>query len=48
MDVTRYRDFPEDGFVQVWGYVGDYEIGVCLPHKDKRVQKLLRREEQPM
>jgi hypothetical protein len=47
MDVTRYQDFPEDGFVQVWGYVGDYEVGVCLPHKDWRVQKILRQKNQP-
>jgi len=40
MDVIRYREYPEDGFVQVHGYVGDYEVAICLPIKDKRVQRL--------
>jgi hypothetical protein len=42
MSVTRYQTFPEDGFAQVWGYVGDYEVAVCLPLTDPRVQRLLQ------
>lgn len=41
MDVTRYREFKEDGAVQVWGYVGDYEVSVWLSATDPRVQGLL-------
>jgi hypothetical protein len=40
MEVTRYEEFPEDGSVHVHGYVGDYEISVCLPLEDKRAQRL--------
>ncbi len=42
MEVTRYEEYPDDGFVQVFGFVGDYGISVCLPIKDKRVQKIKR------
>lgn len=31
LEVTRYRAFEEDGLVEVWGYVGDYEVCVHLP-----------------
>ena len=37
MEVTRYQVFREDGMVQLWGYVGDYETSVCLPLTDPRV-----------
>ena len=42
MEVTRYRELPEDGAVQIWGYVGDYEASVWLPINDQRVRCLLR------
>lgn len=37
MEVTRYQVYRRDGAVQVWGYVGDYEVSVCLPLTDPRV-----------
>jgi hypothetical protein len=40
MDVNRYREYPEDGLVEVHAYGGDYGFMLCLPIKDKRVQKL--------
>jgi hypothetical protein len=42
MEVTRFQEFPEDGSVHVHGYVGDYEILVCLPLEDKRARRLRR------
>jgi len=44
LQVTRYQEFPEDGAVQIWGYVGDYEASLWLPINDQRVQRLLRGE----
>lgn len=41
MSVTRYRTFPEDRMVEVWGYVGDYEVCVHLPIADAQAQGLL-------
>jgi hypothetical protein len=40
MDVNSFREFPEDGLAELRGYVGDYEVALCLPIKDKRVQGL--------
>jgi hypothetical protein len=40
LSVTRYRTYPEDGMVEVWGYVGDYEVCVHLPINDARVRGL--------
>lgn len=39
--VARYRTFPEDGLVEVWGHMGDYEVCVHLPLDDARVRPLL-------
>jgi hypothetical protein len=39
--VTRYRTFLEDGMVQIWGHVGDYEVCVHLPLDDARLRPLL-------
>jgi hypothetical protein len=47
MLVTRYREFPEDGMVEVWGYVGDYEVCVHLPLDDDRTRRLLRQSRPP-
>jgi len=41
MSVTRYRPFPEDGLVEVWGHVGDYEVCVHLPLEEARSRGLL-------
>jgi hypothetical protein len=43
MEVTRYQEYPDDNMVQVWGYVGDYEIAVYLPASDPRLESLLGR-----
>lgn len=43
LDVTRYRVFDEEGVVEVWGYVGDYEVCVHLPRADARIRPLLGR-----
>lgn len=37
LQVTRIQRFPADGFAQIWGYVGDYEVCVSLPLTDPRV-----------
>lgn len=47
MQVTRYQEFPEDGFVQVHGYVGDYEISLCIPRNDKRMKQLKKQKGAP-
>lgn len=44
LEVARVREFKEDGFVQVWGYVGDYEVSVTLSLRDARVQRVRRRQ----
>jgi hypothetical protein len=41
LSVTRYRSYPEDGMVEVWGYVGDYEVCVHLPIADAQARGLL-------
>ncbi len=45
MSVTRYRSFPEDGMVEVWGHVGDYEVCVHLPLEEARSQGLLQKQQ---
>jgi hypothetical protein len=40
LEVNRFEEFPEDGMVQIWGYVGDYEVSVWLPLDDERVRLL--------
>lgn len=47
MEVTRYQEFPEDGFVQVHGYVGDYEISLCISLNDRRVKRLKKTKDTP-
>lgn len=42
MAVTRVDRFPEEGGAYVWGFVGDYEVGVPLPQRDPRVRALAR------
>ncbi len=44
LEVSRYRDFPEERFMQIWGHVGDYEVAIDLPYTDKRVQRLKRQK----
>jgi hypothetical protein len=41
LSVTRWQEFPEDGMVQVWGWVGDYEVSVWLPRHDPRLRPIL-------
>ena len=41
MDVTRYRSYPEEGLIGVWGYVGDYEVCIHLPLEVARTRGLL-------
>ena len=41
MTVTRFRTYPEDGTVEVWGYVGDYEVCVFLPFDQAQDRGLL-------
>jgi hypothetical protein len=45
--VTRYREFPEDGILELWGYVGDYEVCVHLPLDDDRARHILGRRQSP-
>jgi hypothetical protein len=47
LEVSRYRTFPEDGMVELWGHVGDYEVCVHLPLTDDRVRALLGKVEEP-
>jgi hypothetical protein len=44
LNVTRYRTYPEDGAVEVWGYVGDYEVCVFLPLEKGRSEGLLGKQ----
>jgi hypothetical protein len=44
MQVNRYHEFPEDGLVEVWGHVGDYEVCVHLPLEEARSQGLLAKQ----
>lgn len=41
MQVSRFRPFPEDGMVEVWGHVGDYEVCVFLPLEVARARGLV-------
>jgi hypothetical protein len=43
LEVERYREFRGENGVQVWGFVGDYEVCVCLPKTDERVRKIKAR-----
>ena len=45
MNVTRYQVFPDDGIVQIWGYVGDYEVSVWLPITDVRVKGIIQKRQ---
>jgi hypothetical protein len=38
--VTHYRIHAEDQLVEVWGYVGDYEVCVHLPLEQARSRGL--------
>ncbi len=38
--VSSYVDYPEDEAMIVHGWVGDYQVFVCLPYSDKQAQKL--------
>ena len=40
MEVSRYRELKDDKLVEVWGWVGDYEVAVCFPANDPRVRAL--------
>ena len=40
MEVERFREFPDDDGVAVWGFVGDYEICLCLSRSDPRVKRI--------
>ena len=44
LSVTRYRTFPEDGMVEVWGYVGDYEVCLHLPLEEAQSRGLLGKQ----
>jgi hypothetical protein len=44
LHVTRFRTHVEDGLVEVWGYVGDYEVCVHLPLAEVRARGLLPAE----
>jgi len=44
LEVSSYQDFPEDRFMQIWGHLGDYEVAICLPYTDRRVQRLRRQK----
>ena len=44
LEVSRYEDYPAERFVQIWGHVGDYEVAICLPYTDRRVQRLKRQK----
>jgi len=40
LEITRYRIHSEDGGVEIWGYVGDYEICLCLPLEEANARFL--------
>jgi hypothetical protein len=42
--VTRYRVFPEDGMVEAWGHVEDYEVCILLTVDEAKTRGLLRLE----
>jgi hypothetical protein len=41
LEVSRYRVYREDRLVQVWGWVGDYEVSVWLPDTDPRLARIV-------
>jgi hypothetical protein len=40
LEVSRFREFHSKDLVEVWGYVGDYEVCIYLSKTDKWVQAL--------
>jgi hypothetical protein len=42
MEVERFEVFREDGMVQLWGYVGDYQVSVWFPLDDPRVKEFVQ------
>lgn len=40
MEVTRYHVYS-DNLIEIWGYVGDYEVCVHLPLEKARSQGLV-------
>ncbi len=42
MEITRVRRYSKEKAVQIWGYVGDYEVSVMLPSNDPRAQNLMQ------
>lgn len=44
LEVTSCEVFRADDMVQVWGYVGDYQVCLWLPLDDPRVQPFVRRD----
>jgi len=44
LKVSRYKDYPAERFMQIWGHLGDYEVAICLPYTDRRVQRLRRQK----
>ena len=41
LEVTRFRRHPIDGMVEVWGYVGDYEVCIWLPVEEALSRQLV-------
>ncbi len=39
-EVARYEEYPEDKFISVWGWVGDYQVRISLPYGDKQAKKV--------
>ena len=42
LNVTRYRIYQEDGVVEIWGHVGDYEVCVHLPVEHAEAKRLMQ------
>ena len=41
--VSRLVRYPgEDGGIEIWGHVGDYEVKICRQHSDPEAKSLLR------
>lgn len=38
MEITRVKWFDRNKFAMVWGYVGDYEVGLPFVGTDQRIQ----------
>ncbi len=47
LHVSQYRMYSEDGLVEVWGHVGDYEVCVFLPIAQAQACGLLPGERHP-